>query len=238
MPKKTPAQRAAIRFAKKGSLAAVNKTPYGYDVVKMASLAAAQDSAEYFIENMTKVQNFETRVKLIPPAVEMITVNPGLILEFGVASGRTINQIADLVPDRPVHGFDGFKGLPEDWNLKFRAGHFAQEIPEVRDNVELHVGWFEDTLPGFVEANEGPIALLHVDCDLYSSTKTIFQHLGSRLVEGSIILFDEYFNYPGWRQHEYKAFQELKAEIGFEYEYRAIASSHYQVAVAITKMPS
>ena len=29
-----------------------------------------------------------------------------------------------------------------------------------------------------------------------------------------MIVFDEYFNYPGWRGHEFKAFQEFVAETG------------------------
>ena len=54
-----------------------------------------------------------------------------------------------------------------------------------------------------------PVAFIHVDCDLYSSTKTIFSLLSDRIVPGTIILFDEYFNYPNWQQHEYKALQEF-----------------------------
>jgi hypothetical protein len=30
----------------------------------------------------------------------------------------------------------------------------------------------------------------------------------NRLASGSVIVFDEYFNYPGWKVHEFKAFQD------------------------------
>lgn len=51
--------------------------------------------------------------------------------------------------------------------------------------------------------------MLHIDCDLYSSTKTIFKYLGEKLTEGSIIVFDELIGYPGFEEHELKAFYEF-----------------------------
>ncbi len=134
----------------------------------------------------------------------------GLYLEFGVWSGRTINFIAERRKSI-VHGFDSFEGLPENWYGTYDKGSFATEgwMPEVRSNVSLHKGWFENTLPVFVDEQTEMVAFLHIDCDLYSSTQTIFQHLGDKIVKGTVIVFDEYFNYPGWQDHEHKAFQEF-----------------------------
>jgi hypothetical protein len=73
-----------------------------------------------------------------------------------------------------------------------------------------------------------------VDCDLYSSTKTIFDHLGERLRPGSVIVFDEYFNYVGWREHEYRAFQECVHARSLRYRYVAYNTREYNVAVQIT----
>jgi len=53
------------------------------------------------------------------------------------------------------------------------------------------------------------IALLRVDCDIYSSTKTIFDCIGHYLEPGSWICFDELIGYYGWQDHEYKAFSEF-----------------------------
>jgi len=77
--------------------------------------------------------------------------------------------------------------------------------------------------------------LIHVDCDIYSSTRTIFELLGQRMVTGSVIVFDEYFNYPGWRQHEYKAFQEFIAASGHHYRYLGYAGEKGHVAVIIDR---
>ncbi len=74
---------------------------------------------------------------------------------------------------------------------------------------------------------------MHVDCDIYSSTKTIFDLLASRIVAGTVIVFDEYFNYPGWRHHEYKAFQEFCATSGHSYRYLGYAGEKGHVAVVI-----
>ena len=67
--------------------------------------------------------------------------------------------------------------------------------------------------------------------DLYSSTRTIFKLLGERFVAGTVILFDEYFNYPNWERHEFKAFQELVTERRIKYTYLAYARQ--QVVVRI-----
>jgi len=84
-------------------------------------------------------------------------------------------------------------------------------------------------LPPFVESHRGPAAFVHIDCDLYSSTATVFEHLGPRIVPGSVLVFDEYFNYPNWKAHEHKAFEEFKARSGLTFRY--IGYSIQQVVV-------
>jgi hypothetical protein len=74
---------------------------------------------------------------------------------------------------------------------------------------------------------------LHIDSDLYSSAKTIFKNLGHLIKSGTIIVFDEYFNYPGWERNEYKAFSEFIDENKKRYEYLGYVGIHSQVAVKI-----
>ena len=58
--------------------------------------------------------------------------------------------------------------------------------------------------------------------------------VGQRLVAGTIIVFDEFFNYPGWQQHEYRAWQEFVSRTGIEFEYLGYTASHEQVIARVT----
>jgi hypothetical protein len=157
----------------------------------------------------------------------------GLALEFGVFRGNSLEVIAEGRGRRDVYGFDSFQGLPEDYRPHVRAGAFAtNELPEV-DGAELVVGWFQDTLPGFLAAHPGPVHLLHVDGDLYSSAVTVLEHVGPRLVPGSVVVFDEFFNFPGWEQHEYRAWQEHLDRTGARVVYEAYTSNNEQVVVRV-----
>ncbi|MCR6663418.1 MAG: class I SAM-dependent methyltransferase [Luteimonas sp.] len=208
------------------------KSKGGYDFWKIGKLMAAADTASYFEKHMLTTPLFGSRVKLhnaIFPKREI----PGLIMEFGVAGGRSINRLAKLFPADKVYGFDSFEGLPEAWRTDYQKSHFAQAVPKTLANVELVIGWFNETLPGFLGQHEADVSILHVDCDLYSSTKTIFGLLGDRIKPGTLIVFDEYFNYPGWREHEHKAFMEFIAGSGLGYEYLGAVRSNKQVAVRI-----
>lgn len=133
----------------------------------------------------------------------------GLILEFGVASGATIKYLAmaPALRGRAVYGFDSFRGLPERW-ADYAVGHFACEPPEVPDNVELIIGLFADTLPPFLATHGGNAALIHIDCDLYSSTRTVLDHLTPRVVPGTVIQLDEYWIV---QEHERRAFHDWMA---------------------------
>ena len=156
-----------------------------------------------------------------------------LNLEFGVFSGTTINKVAVKRPDLQFHGFDSFEGLPEDWdmgqkNVDKKAFDMQGGVPMVEKNVKLWKGWFDKTIPEFLESdhNTQKIGYLHVDCDIYSSTVTILDRLNHLIVPGTIIRFDELscwryvfgeaspkgkasrVMYTTWKEHEWKALNE------------------------------
>ena len=170
-------------------------------------------------------------LELLSRAIE-IAAPDGLFLEFGVASGRTISHISSI-RSGDIYGFDSFQGLPEDWRTGYPRGAFAGAAPEVPQNVHLLTGLFSHTLPDFLGETPGAVSFVHVDCDLYSSTKVILDTLVGRIVPGTVIVFDEYFNYPGWRQHEFRAFQEFVASHDISYNYTFFVPSHQQVCVVI-----
>lgn len=198
----------------------------------LSTLTAGVTSSQYMLTKMLSAERLGDVGSLIDFACQSAKV-PGLVMEFGVFSGRSIDRIAQNISG-PVYGFDSFEGLPEAWRPGFDKGYFAREgLPQTLPNVELVVGWFDRTLPVFLDAHPEPASLIHVDCDLYSSTQTVFTQLRNRIVPGTIILFDEYFNYPGWELHEFKAFQEFVSATGLQYEYIGFNVNNQQVAVRV-----
>jgi predicted O-methyltransferase YrrM len=202
------------------------------------ALAAKRESVEYIRAHMLAAQVLEDRYFLLDFALAAAPAT-GMVLEFGVEKGLSINRIARGT-QRPVHGFDSFQGLPQLWaGTREGEGAFDRKgrLPKVGKNVHLHVGWFDATLPEFLAAQpaDETVAFLHIDCDIYASTRTVFEHLEKRLVPGSVIVFDEYFNYPGWQQHEFRAFQEFVARGDRGYDYIGFSAERGHVAVRISR---
>lgn len=133
-----------------------------------------------------------------------LSLNPeGWGLEFGVGAGDSLRLIAAHMP---ALGFDSFQGLPEFWRPGYDVGAFAQsKIPQF-ENATAVVGLFEDTLPTFDWPDR--VGLIHFDADLYSSTACALKYAGHLIQPGTIIVFDEYFNYDGCEVHEMKAWGE------------------------------
>lgn len=199
---------------------------------------ATRESAAFAIQHMSKTPMFPDPRALFDRCLESIPkeLQEGHYCEFGVFTGGTINYIASRTA-HTVHGFDSFEGLPEDWRSGFPKGTFDMNgLPVVRSNVQLHKGWFDKSLPVWAEAHPGPMAFMHLDADLYSATKTVFDLLGDRIVPGTVLQFDEYYNYPGWQEGEFKAFQELVQARQIEFEYLGFCPKSQQVALRITKV--
>lgn len=197
-------------------------------------LMAKQETLEYIRTRMRGAMLFNDRWDLLAFALARAP-EQGLVLEFGVEDGRSVNHLAARTA-RTVHGFDSFEGLPEHWKGTFeKKGSFSRKgrLPQVGSNVRLHAGWFDSTLPRFLKANTKPAAFIHVDCDIYSSTRTVFELLAGRIRPGTVIVFDEYFNYPNWQEHEFKAFQEFVAAAQLRYEYAGFAIKNGHVMVRI-----
>lgn len=207
------------------------------NIPKIAHHQGSLTSVQYWREHMSRAAGFAHRDEVLYFAVDR-AVEPGLWLEFGVYTGGSISGIARRWPDIVIHGFDSFEGLPDVWAFNPKgAFDVGGKLPDVPDNVRLYKGWYEDTVPRFFAVNPGKIAYIHIDCDMYSSTKTVFDHCWDRLQPGTIIAFDEYWNYSGWEDHEFRAFQEMVAERGIGYEYLTFCTVGEQVAVKITRTP-
>lgn len=166
---------------------------------------------------------------------------PGLWLEFGVSIGTSTATLAECAAaaDARLYGFDSFEGLPEEWVVSddetWSKGAFTGRPSQVPDNVELVDGWFDDTLPGFLETRPGRVAFAHIDCDLYSSTATVFSEIRDRLAVGTVIVFDELFNYDRYYEHEMRALIEL-GDIGVRWRYLGYVPARYAASVILTEV--
>ncbi len=170
-----------------------------------------------------------------------IDLKNGMYIEMGVGSGKSINFIASLNPRNTIYGFDSFEGLPSDWNTRkdfhIPKGSFKlnKELayPPIVNNVCLMKGLFCNTLPVFkkLTLKNCPISFIHVDCDLYESAKDVFDFLGDNIVSGSILVFDEFYNYEGHEKDEFKAFEEFLNQSGKRAEYIAF-NQNWEQAVA------
>ena len=163
-----------------------------------------------------------------------------LFMELGVCSGNSIRHFSELIKsnvfqNHSIHGFDSFEGLEENWNGMIRGrlkGAYATSIPKVPNNIVLHKGWVQDTLPPFLEEKSNlskKIGFVHFDMDTYSPTKFALKVLSPRFVKGTTLLFDDFYGGTGTVSNEHKAYLEIFENI----PHKIIAFGTYQAVVEI-----
>lgn len=238
------AERMAWLLATMDSARLIDEELHGAAIFK-----GKQPKARHDVEGRDELLRFALHTALDPARAPSLSP-AGLLLEFGVHKGETVTHLAQVLEElrtaspqaraalpAGLHGFDSFEGLPDDWFLGRKAGRFSLDgkLPQVPESVRLHKGWFDASLPTFLTSHPGPALFVHADADLYSSTVTILDNLtrAGRIVAGTVIVFDEFFNYPGWRHHEYRAFKEWVAREHINFDYIGMAPCHYSVAVRI-----
>lgn len=205
---------------------------YFRDIPRTIKRKATVDTCDFVEKYMSTVKWVENRWKALDKAIDTVSIINGIWMELGIYSGQTITYIAKRAPKEKIYGLDSFKGLPETWRPEYQKGDFATSSrPNPPNNVIIVEGYFNKTLPEILKKDKRKIAFLHVDCDLYSSSKTAFEYLCKRIVPGSVLVFDEFFNYPGWRNHEFRAFNELVKDNNFKFKFLTYVRNHSQVVI-------
>jgi len=158
----------------------------------------------------------------------------GLIVEFGVFQGQSVRYLASLTKET-IYGFDSFEGLRENWKgwaAARRTFDMGGIPPPVPANVTLIKGWFDETLPLFLREHPGAFSFVHIDSDTYEAASVILGAAADRFRPGTVVVFDEYFGYRGWRTGEAKAWWEFIAARAGSYKY--LAFHDQAVALVIT----
>jgi O-methyltransferase len=147
--------------------------------------------------------------------------------EFGVFEGSSLKSALhaqriyidklDKKACERFYAFDSFSGLPvlkpEDELASyavFAEGQYACTVDDVRKNlrdagfdpdaITYVPGFYEDSLskPETLEVVAGSKAgVIHVDCDLQSSAADCLAFLSGRILDGAVLLFDDWFCYRG-----------------------------------------
>lgn len=211
-------------------------TPIGLHYI--VNQIAIKDSADYAVNNFSEALIFKRREELWSYCIKRIPElqrKEGVIAEFGVWKGESINFFAKKCPNSRVYGFDSFEGLEEDWSgYVLPKGTFSTggKLPKCEKNVKLFTGWYEETVPKFIEELlQSKIQILHMDSDTYKPTAYVLNSLSKNLGAGTIVIFDEYFGYPNFRSHEFKAWKDFV--ISSKVNYRYIGYTEKQVAIEI-----
>ncbi len=149
---------------------------------------------------------------------------PGDFVECGVWRGGASFLMADLmrqagVRDRKVWLFDSFEGLPPPQEvdgptaIAYAAnpesgGYYNNcraSLEDVRQTAmelglspytEFVKGWFEQTLPLYRQ-RVGRVGVLRIDADWHASVRCCLENLYDQVVEGGLIIFDDYYAYDG-----------------------------------------
>jgi hypothetical protein len=216
-----------VRYIKSEVSPPASRFDDAFDIVNQRASAT---SADYIEDHLSGALLFPTREEVLDLALSKVE-GDGIFAEFGVFTGLSINHIARSLNGTGlrVYGFDSFEGLKEDWHgTWFPAGAFGvgARLPEVLPNVTLIKGWFDETLPGFL--NDHPderFAFIHVDSDTFEAATTVLSLLKGRITRGTIIVFDEYLGFPNWRNGEFLAWQNFVKAHSLQYRYLAFSGS-------------
>ena len=132
----------------------------------------------------------------------------GIAAEAGVFGGASLFMLAHAF-DGQIQAFDSWSGFPDltehDRMDMYKKGSFfaplelAKERLSFTDRVSWHKGYFEDTLPTIDKSTK--YSYVFVDADLYGSVKTCFNFFWPKMIQGGVLIFDDYFcaHTPGVR---------------------------------------
>lgn len=167
--------------------------------------------------------NVEARMNLFHLLEQTVAFGiPGDVVDLGCNAGDSSvvmqTVIQGLAPEKQVHAFDSFEGLPEltendRGDGVYSKGHMAAPIDQFKRKFEalgltlphIHKGWFEQTVPSTLPDR---ISFALIDGDLYESTRHVLPYVYERMAPGAIGMIAVYYDacvfprkgiHPGYR---------------------------------------
>jgi len=147
----------------------------------------------------------------------------GDFVECGTYKGGAAAMIAsELGNDRKIWLYDSFEGMPnvtaKDGNEAAKwVGECIASVEDVKQimqtmripsqNITIRKGWFSDT---FKEPTSEKIAFLHIDADWYESVRIALDTFYEKVVEGVVIVLDDFGHWEGCREAFYDFCAEKK----------------------------
>lgn len=147
----------------------------------------------------------------------------GDYFEFGVYRGKSFVMAMKIAESKSMqmmdfYAFDSFEGLPNDEGEVFFKSEFKNPLLKFNTlivkagcdikKVNIIPGFYNESLKKTLPNIKGA-AIVHIDCDLYESTKDVLDFIGPFLIEGSIIIFDDWYSFSNRLDAE--SFGEKKA---------------------------
>lgn len=162
----------------------------------------------------------------------------GDYLEFGVFRGTSFINACRLarkhgLDEMRFFAFDSFKGLPDSEGVVMRQGAYASsratfETAIYKAGVDLSrvitvEGLYSRSLTKEVKKTHDlkRAAIVHLDCDLYSSATEVLRFVEDLMQSGSVLIFDDWYSFrndpgPIESMGERKAFREWRLCERFE----------------------
>ena len=157
----------------------------------------------FILHNISKYYALRKSVQI----VKMDKID-GDYCEFGCFTGASLRHVLNLtgknkfLKNKIIYGFDSFKGFPVEIHSEFKSEVFTASYEkvkhiEIKNNKRCRIikGFFDEVLEDEILQKEiTKISIAFIDCDLAISSKPVFKFIKTRLVSGSSIIIDDYYN--------------------------------------------
>ena len=165
-----------------------------------------------------KIYQTEPELRHFKEGLDKIKNIEGDLIEVGVFEGGTAKLMADAYPNRPIHLFDTFEGLPDTIRVdkgdskNYTVGHCKGTIETAKDYLLMpvrpngvkvwvdrpNVFWYKGVFPETSDpVKDRRFAFAHIDVDIYQGTKDSLEFIYPRMNKGGLIIVHDYPAHPG-----------------------------------------